>query len=81
MGKRYYCDYCNVTIPPDMQSRRKHISGFQHQKFYKDYYTKFKPTLQYTRNQTHWFPNPELLQILANLRTYILSSIHNERNE
>ncbi|KAI0986424.1 hypothetical protein GJ496_002442 [Pomphorhynchus laevis] len=52
MGKRYYCDYCNVTIPPDMQSRRKHISGFQHQKFYKDYYTKFKPTLQYTQSDT-----------------------------
>ena len=42
MGKRYYCDYCDNTIPSNVVNRKKHNEGSYHQIMKNKYYSQFK---------------------------------------
>ncbi|KAI4480373.1 PREDICTED: zinc finger matrin-type protein 5 [Polistes canadensis] len=42
MGKRYYCDYCERSFKDDPESRKKHLSSFQHAKNRADHYSFYK---------------------------------------
>ena len=42
MGKRYFCEFCDKTIPDNISNRKKHCEGAQHQSLRKEYYSKFK---------------------------------------
>ncbi|KAG8233925.1 hypothetical protein J437_LFUL005130 [Ladona fulva] len=42
MGKRYYCDYCERTFIDDVQARKKHLLGLQHNLRVKQHYDSFK---------------------------------------
>ncbi|KAJ8042760.1 Zinc finger matrin-type protein 5 [Holothuria leucospilota] len=42
MGKRYYCDYCDKSFPDNIQNRKKHMSGVQHERQVKTHYFAFK---------------------------------------
>ncbi|CAJ0823176.1 13009_t:CDS:2 [Entrophospora sp. SA101] len=41
MGKKYYCDYCDISFIDNSESRKKHLEGIKHQnnvKIHYDYY-------------------------------------------
>ncbi|CAF0781637.1 unnamed protein product [Brachionus calyciflorus] len=42
MGKRYYCDFCDKTIPNNHDMIKKHNEGAQHQTLKNSYYLKYK---------------------------------------
>ena len=42
MGKRFYCEFCDKSIPSDIVNRKKHAEGIQHQKLRKEYYAKYQ---------------------------------------
>lgn len=42
MGRNYYCDYCDKRVRNDIQIRKKHIQGLQHQTAQSEHYAKFK---------------------------------------
>lgn len=42
MGKRYYCEFCDKSIPSDVESRRKHNEGASHLTNRALYYAKYK---------------------------------------
>nr|XP_045603755.1 zinc finger matrin-type protein 5-like [Procambarus clarkii] len=42
MGKRYYCDYCDRSLPYSVEARKKHDYGHHHQKLKNHHYNKFK---------------------------------------
>ncbi|XP_038059630.1 zinc finger matrin-type protein 5-like [Patiria miniata] len=42
MGKRYYCDYCDKSFADNVQNRKKHMHGVQHQSLMKMHYFAFK---------------------------------------
>ncbi|KAK8754319.1 hypothetical protein OTU49_015560 [Cherax quadricarinatus] len=42
MGKRYYCDYCDRSLPYSVEARKKHDYGHHHQKLKKHHFDQFK---------------------------------------
>lgn len=42
MGKNYYCEYCNKRFKDDLNIRKKHINGINHQTAQKQHYAKYK---------------------------------------
>lgn len=42
MVRNYYCDYCDKRLKDDVQIRKKHIEGLQHQKAMKEHYALYK---------------------------------------
>lgn len=42
MGRNYYCEYCEKRFKDDVQIRKKHLLGLQHQKARKEHYLKYK---------------------------------------
>lgn len=44
MGKRFYCDYCDKSFPYNIQNRKKHFEGLQHQNNRNAFFSKFKGT-------------------------------------
>ncbi|RNA17725.1 zinc finger matrin-type 5 [Brachionus plicatilis] len=56
MGKRYYCDFCDKSIPNNSDAIKKHNEGTQHQTIRKNYYLKYKDLetiLEEEREKTH----------------------------
>ncbi|XP_032786743.2 zinc finger matrin-type protein 5 isoform X2 [Daphnia magna] len=41
MGRRYYCDYCDVSFPDSKEGRRKHNDGLVHQKMKDAHFRQF----------------------------------------
>ena len=42
MGRRYYCDYCDKSLPPGMTHRKNHNRGIQHINNKRAYYFQYK---------------------------------------
>lgn len=42
MGKKYYCDFCDVVIKDNLGVRKNHINGLKHKIMRNDYYEKYK---------------------------------------
>jgi RNase P subunit RPR2 len=42
MGRRYYCDYCDKSLPPGLNHRKNHDQGMQHINNKRAYYLQFK---------------------------------------
>jgi len=41
-GKRYFCDYCDRTLPHSLEARKKHNFGLQHRAVKQEYYSRLK---------------------------------------
>lgn len=50
MGKRYYCDFCDKSIPNNTNAIKKHNEGSQHQAIRNTYYLKFKSNKLFSEN-------------------------------
>jgi U11/U12 small nuclear ribonucleoprotein SNRNP20 len=42
MGRRFYCEFCDKSFPANLENRRKHNEGAQHQRLRNAYYSQFK---------------------------------------
>lgn len=42
MGRNYYCEYCDKRMKDDVQIRKKHIGGVQHQAARSEHYAQLK---------------------------------------
>ncbi|BHF58685.1 hypothetical protein SprV_0100163900 [Sparganum proliferum] len=42
MGRRYYCDYCNVSFPDNLLNRRNHLKGVRHVQLRAEYLQRFQ---------------------------------------
>ena len=42
MGKRYFCDFCDKSIPNNSYAIKKHNEGSQHQALRNTYYLQYK---------------------------------------
>ena len=41
MGKKYYCDYCDKSLPDNVEGRKKHNYGLVHKKIKQAHYNMF----------------------------------------
>ncbi|RXG61630.1 Zinc finger matrin-type protein 5 [Armadillidium vulgare] len=41
-GKRYYCDYCDRSLPYSVEARKKHNTGHQHRLVRQAYFNNIK---------------------------------------
>ena len=51
MGKRYFCDFCEKSFPYNVENRKKHNAGVQHQMNRNAYYSKFKGSYSLVTNR------------------------------
>ncbi|RUP49977.1 zinc finger matrin-type protein 5-like protein [Jimgerdemannia flammicorona] len=49
--KKYYCDFCDRSIPDNPEARRKHVSGTQHQMNVKMHYDSYRGVTEILNEQ------------------------------
>lgn len=48
MGRRYYCDYCDVSFPDSKEGRKKHNDGLIHQRTKEAHFRQFAGNVRIT---------------------------------